>query len=261
MLVGAGDIAGDLGQCPGTGAQRTAALLDGISGMIFTTGDNVYGGATLQRYRDCYGPSWGRHLMRTRPVPGNHDYEMGALDGYFQYFQGYQGPEGEGYYSYDYQSWHIVALNSVIDSRIGSPQVDWLEIDLSMNSARCTIVYWHHPLFSSGKNGNNFGMRDVWKILYAHNADIVLNGHDHWYERFAPQDPNGKLDNARGIRQFTVGTGGGELYGSGTPQPNSEVRGSTWGVLKLSLESTGYSWEFVPAAGSSFRDTGRGVCH
>jgi hypothetical protein len=229
---------------------------------VFTTGDNVYGGATLQQYQRCYGPTWGRFLSRTHPSPGNHDYDGAAgLSGYFQYFQGSTGPEGEGYYSYDYQGWHIVALNSRISVAAGSPQLQWLEADLSASNARCTIAYWHYPLFSSGRNGNNFGMRDLWRSLYDHNVDIVLNGHDHSYERFAAQDPNGRADPARGIVQFTVGTGGADLYEFLKKEPNSEVQFVTHGVLKLTLESSGYSWEFLPATGGSFHDNGHNLCH
>ena len=131
--------AGDIGQCPGA-AESTAALIDATPGLVFTTGDDVYGGATLAQYQRCYGPTWGRFLSRTRPTPGNHDYEGGSLMGYFQYFQGAAGPEGNGYYSYDYAGWHMVALNSVERATVGSQQLDWLEADLSASSARCTIA-------------------------------------------------------------------------------------------------------------------------
>ncbi len=258
VFVGAGDI----GQCPGAAAS-TAALIDAIPGMVFTTGDDVYGGATLAQYQSCYGPTWGRFLDRTRPVPGNHDYNGAAgLSAYFQYLQGSSGPESGGYYSYDYQGWHIVALNSVSIIRGDSAQMNWLEADLSASSAKCTIAYWHHPLFSSSsRNPATNEMRQVWNVLYAHNVDIVLNGHDHSYERFDPQDPTGRLDLARGIVEFVVGTGGADLYSFGIIQPNSRVQASTYGVLKLTLESAGYAYEFVPAGNTAFHDRGQGICH
>jgi 3',5'-cyclic AMP phosphodiesterase CpdA len=254
-LVGAGDIA----ECPGA-SESTAALLDNIPGMVFTTGDNVYGGATLQRFQECYGPTWGRHRARTRPSLGNHDYDSGPA-GYFSYFPGSDGPDGLGYYSYDYRGWHMVVVNSSIDLRAGSQQLQWIDADLAASGAHCTVAYWHRPLFSSSKTGSNGDIKDLWRVLYSRNVDVVLNGHDHVYERFAPQDPDGKLDTSRGIRQLTVGTGGASLYGFPVTLPNSEVRASTHGVLKLALEASGYSWEFISAASGSFRDTGRGVCH
>jgi acid phosphatase type 7 len=257
VLVGAGDIA----LCPGGAQEATAQLLDRIGGTVFTLGDNVYDGATMQKYTECYGPSWGRHLARTRPSPGNHDYEPPGPQTYFSYFGAAAGEEGTGYYSYDIAAWHVISLNSLIDKRPGSSQALWLESDLASNAARCTVAYFHFPLFSSAQNGPHASVRDLWRLLYDHGVDVILSGDDHVYERFAPQDPEGRADSARGIRQFTVGTGGATLYGFGTPAANSEVRASVHGVLKLLLQSSGYSWEFVPVAGQTFRDSGSGSCH
>jgi hypothetical protein len=257
VLVGAGDIA----VCPGGAQAATAALLDQIGGTVFTTGDNVYGGPTLLKYTECYGLTWGRHLQRTRPVPGNHDYDPPGPLTYFAYFGDLAGPEGLGYYSYEVSSWHVVALNSQIAMGPASAQYLWLQADLAASPARCTAAYFHHPLFSSSTNGPIAAVKDLWRLLYAAGADVVVNGNDHVYERFAPQDPDGRLDPSRGIRQFTVGTGGGELYGFRTPAANSQVRGSEYGVLKLTLQAAGYSWQFVPIAGGSLRDSGSDSCH
>jgi hypothetical protein len=244
------------------GAQTaTALLLDQIGGTVFTAGDNVYDGPTLAKFNDCYGPTWGRHLARTRPSPGNHDYDPPGPGGYFAYFGEAAGEDGLGYYSYDIATWHVISLNSMAAMSPGSSQYLWLQSDLSSHSARCTAAYFHHPLFSSSQNGPTPGVRDLWRLLYDNGVDVVINGNDHVYERFAPQDPSGKADAVRGIRQFTVGTGGAELYGFGTPAPNSEVRGSVHGVLKLYLQASSYAWEFVPVAGQSFRDGGTGTCH
>jgi hypothetical protein len=247
--------------CPEGEPEATALLLDRIGGTVFTTGDNVYHGPTPEHYRDCYGPSWGRHLSRTRPSPGNHDYDSPGLGTYFEYFGTLAGPSGRGYYSYNVAGWHAISLDSQAAMNPGSPQYQWLEADLSANTARCTVAYWHHPLYSSGPNGSTQAVRDVWRLLYAKGADVVLNGHDHAYERFAPQDPDGRADPARGIQQFVVGTGGAPLYGFGASRPNSEVRASVRGVLKLTLTATGYSWAFIPVAGQAFNDTGSGTCH
>jgi hypothetical protein len=257
VLVGAGDIA----VCPGGAQAATAALLDQIGGTVFTTGDNVYGGPTLLKYTECYGLTWGRHLQRTRPVPGNHDYDPPGPLTYFAYFGDAAGPEGLGYYSYEISAWHVVALNSQIPMGPGSAQYLWLQADLAASPARCTIAYFHYPLFSSSTNGPIAAVKDLWRLLHAAGADVVVNGNDHVYERFAPQDPDGRLDPSRGIRQFTVGTGGAELYGFRTPAANSQVRGSEYGVLKLTLQPAGYSWQFVPIAGGSLKDSGSDSCH
>ncbi len=259
VLVGAGDIA--LCGPNLANAELTARLLDGIPGSVFTLGDNTQDRGTIQEFRDCFEPTWGRHKTRTRPVPGNHDYGTPQAAGYFDYFVDAAGPRGEGYYSYDLGAWHIVALNSNISMGPGSPQASWLRADLQESRGRCTAAYWHHPLNSSGPNGGTNSVRHAWELLHEFGAEIVMNGHDHIFERFAPQDPSGRPDPQRGIRQFTVGTGGIFLYSAGKVQPNSEVRGSSHGVLKLTLRSDGYDWLFVPVAGSSFTDAGSGSCH
>jgi 3',5'-cyclic AMP phosphodiesterase CpdA len=239
---------------------RTSQLLDSIGGLIFTLGDNAYFQGTRQQYRDCYDTTWGRHKGRTFPVPGNHEYESPGALPYYEYFgEMAGGPHGQGYYSFEIGDWHAVALNSNIAVGAGSGQAAWLRADLAATRARCTIAYWHHPLFTSGPDGDTPSMRELWRILYEANADIVLNAHEHMYERFAPQDPDGRADPARGIRQFIAGTGGAFLYQPVTLHPNSEIRISSFGILKLTLSSDRYQWEFIPLGGAS--DSGSGVCH
>lgn len=262
VLVGAGDIA----TCAKSGDEATAKLLDGIPGTVFTTGDNAYSSGTATQFAECYDPGWGRHKDRTRPVPGNHDYYTAGASGYFGYFGEAAGDPSKGYYSYDLGRWHVVALNSACEQVGGcgpdSPMVSWLRRDLAANPARCTVAYWHRPLFSSGEHGNQPQMRTLWSALYRANADLVVNGHDHDYERFAPQRPSGKLDRSRGIREFVVGTGGKELRPFAKVRPNSQVRNArAFGVLKLTLGAGVYNWKFVPVAGKTFTDSGTGRCH
>jgi 3',5'-cyclic AMP phosphodiesterase CpdA len=257
VLVGAGDIA----VCGSNASETTASLIDAIGGTVITLGDNTLFSGAAAEFRDCFGPSWGRHRFRMRPSPGNHEYETSGALPYFQYFGSSAGPPGLGYYSYDAGSWHVISLNSNVPADAASPQVRWLQEDLESSRAPCTLAYWHHPLFSSGQNGNNTYMRDVWRVLYASDVDVVVNGHDHSYERFAPIDADGRPDSRRGIREFVVGTGGGPLYRHPTVQPLSEVRASVYGVLKLVLHAAAYDWEFIPVTGASFRDAGSGACH
>ena len=216
---------------------------------------------TDEQFQRCYDPVWGRHKSRTRPSPGNHDYETAGGSAYFSYFGINAGPPGVGYYSYDLGAWHVISLNSMIPAGRSSPQGQWLRRDLEANRTSCTIAYWHSPLFSSGPNGNAGRMRDIWRILYEFDADVVLAGDDHDYERFAPQDPDGVSEPQRGIRQFVAGTGGAPLYNFEAIQPNSVVRAKVWGVLRLTLRPRSYDWEFVPIPGESFRDIGSGECH
>ncbi|MGH7339166.1 MAG: metallophosphoesterase family protein [Candidatus Rokuibacteriota bacterium] len=254
--------AGDIGWCGLPGAELTAALLDRIPGTVFTVGDNAYPSGTARDFRDCYDPSWGRHRSRTRPVPGNHDYETPGAASYFDYFGANAGPRGDGYYAYRLGAWHVLALNSEISAFPGSPQYEWLRRELAANPTRCALAYFHTPVFGSGTNGGNPHMQAVWGVLYTTGVDVVVSGHNHSYERFAPQDPDGRPDPSRGIRQFTVGTGGAELTGFAASRPNSDVRnGTSWGVLRLTLVGDGYEWEFVPVAGHTFSDRGSGVCH
>ena len=256
VLVGAGDIA----QCHTNSAEDTAALLDSIPGTVFTLGDNAYFHGSRDDYRLCYGPTWGRHRARTRPIAGNHEYESPAALPYFEYFGEASGPFGEGYYSFDMAAWHIIALNSNVDVSETSQQVRWLRDDLRASRARCTVAIWHHPLFSSGPNGNTRAMHTIWRVLQEADAEVVLAAHDHLYERFAPQDADGRPDPQRGLRSFVVGTGGAELSPHFRSQPNSEVRVSAFGVLKLTLTVDRFAWDFIAVEGGS-RDFGTAQCH
>jgi Calcineurin-like phosphoesterase len=256
VLVGAGDVDG----CGRLEPEYTARLLDRIPGTVFVAGDATYPSGTLDTYQNCYGPTWGRHLWRTLAVPGNHDVMVDGGSAFFAYFGSAAGPAGLGYFSHTLGTWHIVLLNSNLPAQAGSPQYEWLRQDLAASTAACTVAVWHHPLYSSGQNGNSTFMRDAFNLMYQYGGDVVLNGDDHLYERFAPQDANGRAS-ARGVREFVVGTGGYPLYQRGTPQPNSEVfENHTFGVLKLTLKSGSYDWEFVPVDGQTFRDAGSATC-
>src|SRR5215210_7112975 len=270
-LVGAGDIA----SCTSKGDEATAKLLGSIEGTVLAMGDNAYTEGSLSQYNDCYGPTWGRYKARTMPVVGNHEYRTEGASGYFDYFGAAAGESGKGYYSYNQGAWHIVALNSECKywatgfkdgpSQCSSQQqadmIAWLKADLAANPTACTLAYFHQPRFSSGFGGNALETQPIWDALYAAKADVVLSGHDHIYERFARQTPNGTLDE-RGIREFVVGTGGVDHGGIGTIKANSQVRNTTtYGVLKLTLNATSYSWKFVPVAGKTFTDSGTTSCN
>jgi hypothetical protein len=259
VFVGAGDIA----SCSSTGDEATANLLDNISGTVFTLGDNAYESGTSTEFTNCYNPSWGRHKTRTRPSPGNHDYVTSGAAGYYGYFGSNAGDPSKGYYSYDLGDWHIIALNSNIARSAGSAQEQWLRADLAASTKSCTLAYWHHPRFSSGfEHGNDTSVQDLWQALYDYNADLILSGHDHDYERFAPQTPTGVADASRGIREFVVGTGGRSHYSLGTLKANSQVFDATsYGVLKLTLGTGGYDWDFAHVAGATFTDAGSASCH
>jgi acid phosphatase type 7 len=264
VLVGAGDIADctDL-----SGAEATAKLLEAIPGQVFTVGDNAYPAGTKEQFDNCYDKTWGRVKSRTKPSVGNHEFHSGGATPYFDYFGAAAGDPSKGYYSYDLGAWHIIVLNSecaeVGGCNAGSRQEQWLRADLAAHPAACTLAYWHKPLFSSGaKHGNDPEIMPFWVDLYSVKATLVLNGHDHDYERFAPQNPSGKSDAARGIREFVVGTGGKNHRPFAAPLPTSESRNAdTFGVLKLTLHPKSYDWEFIPEQGKSFRDSGSGTCH
>jgi hypothetical protein len=262
-LVGAGDIA----SCGSSGDESTAALLADIPGTVFTAGDNAYPDGTATDYANCYNPSWGAVKARTKPAVGNHEYHTSGASAYYQYFGAAAGDPSKGYYSYDLGTWHVVVLNSncseIGGCGAGSPQETWLRQDLAAHPAVCTAAYWHHPLFTSGAaHGPDLEVKPLFQALYDNNADVVITGHNHQYERFAPQAPNGTADPVRGIREFVAGMGGASHYDFGTIQPNSEARNSdTYGVLQLTLNATGYSWRFVPQAGGAYTDSGSTTCH
>jgi acid phosphatase type 7 len=259
VLVGAGDIA----DCELDGDEQTAALLDHIPGTVFTAGDNAYSDGSAGEFSSCYSPSWGRFRSRTRPAPGNHDYNSSNAAPYFSYYGASAGPPGLGYYSYNLGAWHIVSLNSEASMKPGSAQERWLRADLAATKTKCTLAYWHNPRFSSGtEHGSDKSTGPLWQALYDYGADVVIAGHEHNYERFAPQTPSGVADPDSGIVEFVAGTGGADHYEFGPPIANSEVRnGDTWGVLKLTLAPGAYKWQFIPVAGKTFTDSGSARCH
>lgn len=264
--------AGDIADCRKEAASdsmaaRTAELVaaalekDGKA-LVVTLGDNTYPVGKPEEFSRCYEPTWGRFKARTLPSPGNHDYAMPKALGYYNYFGELAGPERRGYYATRLGNWQLISLNSNLDQDQMQPQLEWLKEQLSNNKRLCTLAFWHHPLVSSGGHGNNEVMQAAWKILSDAKADIVLASHDHDYERLAPLDANGERDDKNGIRSFVVGTGGARLTPMFLPKPATEIRdNSTFGVLKLSLHEKSYEWEFLPVAGQSFTDQGKGVCH
>lgn len=247
---------------------------------VYTTGDNAYPNGSASDFSNCYNPSWGSFKARTRPSAGNHDYGNGGLGGgqptgYFGYFgaaAGTNGANGQGgYYSYDVgANWHVIALNAncndvnVGGCNAGSPQHTWLQQDLASNTRPCTVAYWHDAYFTSSSFHPQDGavVSQLVQLLSNARVDVVVQGHEHHYERFDPQNASRQAD-PNGIRAFVVGTGGTtSMYGFGAPQPNSVVRNSTTqGVLKLTLKPAGYDFEYVRAAGAAFTDSGSGTCH
>lgn len=255
VLVGAGDI----GPCGGAG-EATGRLLDGVPGIVMALGDLAYPHGTRDQFRSCYESAWGRHKNRTRPAPGNHDYEIVGAQPYFDYFGERAGEVGLGYYSFPLGDWHVVSLNSNVPIGRGSEQLAWVAQDLGSHPLACTAVYFHHPVMTSGPNGDNPFMRDLWTLLYERNVDVVIAAHDHLYERFAPMNALAQRDPVRGVRQFTAGTGGAELYPTAFVHVGSEVRISAFGILKLTLNPGSYEWEFLRVDGVR-GDSGVGSCH
>ncbi|MCE7960642.1 MAG: hypothetical protein DYH06_22295, partial [Acidobacteria bacterium ACB2] len=262
VVAAAGDIACDPSDPGFNGGEGTAtrcrmrATSDLLVGAGLTAvlllGDDQYWDGAYAKFLASYDPTWGRVKAITRPAPGNHDYGTAGAAGYFAYFGPAAGEPGKGWYSFDLGSWHVVVLNSSCDSvggcGAGSPQETWLKADLAASAAPCTLALWHHPRFSSGPHGDDVGFDAFWRALHEAAADVVLNGHEHSYERFAPQDPHGRADPAGGIRELVVGTGGIELRPFTTVRANSEVRdASSFGVLKLTLKPASYEWRFVAA--------------
>lgn len=254
VLIGAGDI----GDCASPGAEETAALLS-LGGTVFTAGDNAYPRGSLDEFRRCYDPFWGTFKSRTRPSPGNHDYETPGASGYFDYFGANAGPRGVGYYAFSIGDWTFLSLNSNIDAGPGSAQATWVRAELERRQPRCLGAIWHHPVISSAA-GASPSMRNIWGILQAFGAELVISAHDHFYERFAPIDAVG-VPTSTGIRLFVVGTGGAPLTRQHGFHPASEAWASVWGVLKLTLRSDSYQWAFVPVSElAPIGDAGTGPC-
>jgi hypothetical protein len=274
VIVTAGDLVCGTGTSSSAPCQHaeTAALVTSIApAAVLLLGDIQYESGTLSDFNTFYQPTWGVHKSITYPAPGNHEYQTSGAAGYFDYYNGVgvpsgrAGTRGQGYYSFNLGTWHIVSLNSncglVGGCGVGSPQEVWLRADLAANPAACTIAYWHHPRYSSGSHGDNAITQALWQALYDYGADLILAGHDHDYERFAPQTATGTLDVARGIRSFVVGTGGKETRPFSTARPNSELRNSSsLGLLKLTLHPTSYDWQFVPIPGHTLNDAGSAAC-
>ena len=288
VIAAAGDIACDPGLtrfATGLGTSdachmiKTSDLLMKLDvAAILPLGDLQYENGELDKFQRSFDPTWGRLKAQMRPAVGNHEYRTAGAAGYFDYFNGPgvadgpAGPRDKGYYSYDLGAWHVVTLNSQCshpaadnpyenDCAAGSPQEQWLRADLAAHPARCTLAAWHHPWFSSGLAGRNDAVQPLIQALYDNNVDVLLTGHDHGYERFAPMDAAANRDGPRGVRQFVVGTGGKNKEPDLVFQPNSEVRENTsFGVLKMTLRPGAYLWEFMPDGGSS-RDAGANACH
>lgn len=267
-VYAAGDIA-DCRKYPAaeTMAAKTAELImHGLAkdskALVITLGNNTYPVGRTEEFNECYEPTWGQFKSRTLPSPGNHDYGMPLALGYYNYFDDLAGPERRGYYRKSAGRWALISLNSNLDGAQMQEQLIWLKEELKDSKAACTLAFWHHPVISSGGHGNNDVMKEAWKILAEAKADIVLASHDHNYERMVPINAEGAQDHRNGIRSFIVGTGGTKLTPMFFSKATTEVRDNlTHGVLKLTLGSNSYDWEFLPVAGQTFTDKGHGVCH
>jgi hypothetical protein len=257
--------AGDLSDCPGA-VPAVVDLIRDSQSPILALGDIVHPTGRPEEYANCFDPTWQDVKARLRPVPGNHDYQTPGAVGYYEYFGDRAGDPSRGYYSFNIGWWHIVALNSICGPiggcQDGSPQIQWLTEDLAAHPTSCTLAYWHHPRFASGNGAAVRRTTTLWRTLYEAGVDLVLNGHDHDYERFAPMDPAGRLDGERGIRQFIVGTGGANLTRRERVAENSEVwTNAHHGILELTLHHDGYAWRFLAADGGTVIDRGTGSCH
>ena len=258
VIAAAGDIAqqGD----PSEANLQTADLILALAPTaVLTLGDNQYEDGDLAEFRDSYDLTWGQFRDITHPVPGNHDYHVEGAQGYFDYFGDSANPP-EGYYSFDIGSWHLVAVNSG-EGVVSDEQLAWIRRDLRSDDQLCELAYWHHPRWSSGDNhGSDEEMAAVWRLMYRQGVDVVLNGHDHLYERFARLNAAGQLDR-HGVREIIAGTGGDSLYGFGDRVTGSRVRISEYGLLTLVLHEQGYGWDFLRAEDGRSLDDGRTACH
>lgn len=276
-VVAAGDIACDAAAAgdrevddrdpSGCRQSQTAALIASLHpDAVLPLGDEQYPSGSRDSFDRGYAPSWGRFNAIAHPVPGNHEYQTPNAAGYFGYFGKRAGSGSTGYYSFDAGAWHFIALNGncwrVGGCAAGSPQERWLRADLAAHRGKCVLAYWHQPRFSSALHGSDTAYEPFWRDLYDAKADVVLNGHDHDYERFAPQRPDGSTDVSGGIREFVVGTGGKSHYRFGTPLPTSEMRDNIhFGVLVLTASEGTYTWAFRSAPRGAPLDSGSGACH
>jgi hypothetical protein len=251
VLIGVGDI----GSCDSKADEAVADLVSRLRGTIAAVGDTAYEEGSASEFARCFDPDWGRMKSRIRPAVGNHEYGTAGAAGYFDYFGSAAGKPGEGWYSYDLGAWHVVVLNSnceLVGCDSGSPQLDWLHADLARADAGCLLAYWHHPRWSSGRHGSDALVQPFWDELERFGVDVILNGHDHTYERVE----------ADGVAQFVVGTGGRSLYPFTKPAlPTTQVRtDQAYGALWLALSPGGYRWQFIALGQSGFRDSGTGSC-
>jgi hypothetical protein len=259
VILAVGDIAGKPADNPG--AQKTAALVSRLldrdpDATVLMLGDGAYDQGTEDEFRDFYNTTWGIPKIkdRTWACPGNHEYRSSGARPYYRYFGDRAGTRAPGNYSLSVGGWHVVALNSEEDHDPGSPQIGWLRLNLERRPHRCIVAFVHRQLFGSGGHEDDEDIKPFWDVLFEHRAEIVLCGHAHHYERFAPQRPDQTAD-PRGIRQFIVGTGGREPHRRTKQTPNSEAADfNSFGVLRLVLHDNAYEWEFIPAVGSAFRD-------
>jgi hypothetical protein len=253
------DFNGGLGT-PGGGCRfkETSDVVASIDpDAVLPLGDNQYEGGSLVNYQSAYDPTWGRFRSISHPTPGNHEYAVPGAADYFSYF-GSQAPAP--YYSFDLGAWHLISLNSEVSRGVGSAQEIWLRQDLASTDKECVLAYWHRARFSSGPSGGAPTMEPLYRALRDNDVEVLLSAHDHFYERFAPQDAAGNPD-PLGVRQFIVGTGGKSRHSAQIVKPNSEVRGSSYGALKLTLRPGNFDWRFVAIPTSSFTDSGSGTCH
>ncbi len=276
VIAAAGDIACDQtknaptpepDEGPGGCRQGTTATLLGTRrfAAILTLGDAQYDSGSLPQFMSSYDKTWGKYDSITRPAPGNHEYDTPHAAGYYAYYGARAGDPHQGYYSYDLGKWHLIALNAECSDiggcQTGSAEERWLKRDLAAHRSNCTLAYWHQPRFSSGHHHSDPTYNAFWQDLYAAHADLVLNGHDHLYERFGPQAPNGRAT-AAGITEIIAGTGGRSHYQFTKIEPNSQVRNNTaFGILEVGLHPHSFDWRFVPVAGMSFTDRGSRACH
>jgi len=250
---------GDIGMCGRAAVAQTARLVADLSGSLLLAGDIAYFQGTAINFRDCFNPSWGQFRSRWHAVPGNHEYESPGAAPYFAYFGEAAGEDATGYYALNAGDWQILMLNSNIAAGRGSPQYEFVRSQIAAHRAPCTMAVWHHPVFSSGPNGPNSVMRDIWALLETGRVEVVLNGHDHFYERFARQTFDGRADPVNGIRQFTAGTGGADLSNFLRPSANSEERISRHGVVRFTLRPAQVNWEFMGIDGT-ISDPGLDTC-
>jgi hypothetical protein len=251
--------AGDVGVCGSRPALETGLLLDSLEGTILAVGDLAYRHGTAEDFANCYDPVWGRHKARTRPSPGNHEYESSGAQPYYDYFGTQAGPSGQGYYSFRSGDWLVLSLNSNLPIGGTTAQGQWIRSELTAYTSRCALAYFHHPLYSSGPNGDNARLAGLWQMLYELGVDVVVSAHEHLYERYAPMSPDGQRNDARGIRQFIVGTGGAGLYTVMRRHPQSERQIVAHGLLQLTLNPQGYSWVYIQIDGAR-SDIGSDVC-